>query len=146
MSRPRRPLPYLPRWLARVLLSSALLLATVALLPSTAFAATCGQPTHVWIATPAGSLANGNTVTLHVGTATYQTGVVSPGTSITFNGANFANSVTTTTADGNCVVHHQDNVMYIGYPTGTWPIYATYIPWETGFQQTNLVGYINVIP
>ncbi|HYS39035.1 MAG TPA: hypothetical protein VEO01_25750 [Pseudonocardiaceae bacterium] len=115
------------------------------MLPSPAFAATCGQPTHVWIATPAGSLANGNTVTLPVGTATYQTGVVSPGTSITFNGANFANSVTTTTADGNCVVHHQDNIMYIGYPTGTWPIYATYILWETGIRQTTLVGYINVV-
>jgi hypothetical protein len=145
---PRRPLLRLPWRRTRALLSAGLLLSAVGVLtvlPSPAFAATCGQPTHVWIATPAGSLANGNTVTLPVGTTTYQTGVVSPNTPITFTGANTNMRVTTTNADGNCVVHHQDNVMFIGNPTGTWPIYATYTPWETGIQQTTLVGFINVV-
>src|SRR4051794_18176900 len=122
----------------------ALLTAAVALIaaPSTAYAALCGQNTHIWWATPGGSLADGSTTYVPAGSTSYATGVVSPGWPITFYAPpGFFRSVsgggvsadgstfTTTPSDGNCVVHHDQNI--INTPDrGTFFIYADYADWN----------------
>jgi hypothetical protein len=138
----------LSRRAGRAAIGAALLAAALSVAPATASAApdaACAQPTHVWLATPAGSLGDGNTLTLPIGTETYETGVVLAGSNITFTGTNGINQIPTTTAGANCVVSHQNNILTIGAPTGTYPIFATYTPWETGIPRRTLVGYINVV-
>ena len=155
-------MPRLQRWrsLRLVLVLGAGLLAVPAsILASTpAQAATCGQPAHVWWATPGGSLANGNTVNVANGTTVYLTGVVTPNTHIlwhaspgTFSGpllptvpgvSSNGDTYYGTNADGNCVVHHQDNPLVVF--TGTYTIYAQYLDPVNGFQANVLVGTITV--
>ncbi len=62
--------------------SALVLMALVVVTPGSAQAATCGQPTHVWWATPGGSLGGGDTVTLAPGAPAWATGVVAPNTTI----------------------------------------------------------------
>lgn len=127
------------------LLAASLLLAGAftGVSPKPAAAALCGQPTHIWWATPGGSLTNGDTVYVPAGSANYTTGVVSPGWPITWyappgffhdvNGGGGVSadgsSFTTTPSDSNCVVHHQDNVVFTP-DRGTYFIYADYADWE----------------
>jgi hypothetical protein len=137
------------RWILAVAASAALVIPVAAVLPSaSALASSCAQPTHVWIATPAGSLANGNEVALAPLTSVYPVGVVQPGTSIYFfTPSQSALGYRTGNAGGNCVVNQpsQSNAPVIGFvPAGTYPVDATYTPWESGTQVTTLVGYIVV--
>lgn len=144
-------------WLARVagrsrravfgvLAAAALVVPTGVVAATPAAAVTCGQPSTAFWATPGGTLANGSTVTVAVGQVAFMTGIVPPGTGVTYSGANLASTVTTTAADGNCVVHHQDNPVIIGNPRGTWPIFASYTRWEDGVRVTSrLVGFVHVV-
>ena len=129
--------------------SSALALMAVAVVsPGIAQAATCGQSTHVWWATPGGSLGNGNTVTVSPGSPAWATGVVAPNTTIyywTTDGYFFVNgqtetAFTTTASDGSCVVHHQDNQIFIPAQSGPIDVYASYEQWETGTWVQTYVG------
>jgi hypothetical protein len=131
---------------------SALMVPAVVLTSSgTAFAATCGQPAHVWWATPGGSLGGGNTITLAPGSPAWATGVVAPGTQIfyfTTDGFFFVNgqnetAFSTTAADGNCVVHHDLNQIFIPPQAGPIDVYASYDDWQTGWTET-FVGEINI--
>ena len=126
-----------------LMLLAAVLAATglVATTPGAAQAALCGQPSHVWWATPGGSLGGGNTIYVPAGSTSYATGIVSPGWPITFHAppgffvsvsgggvSPDGSSFTTTPADGNCVVHHDQNI--INTPQrGTFYIYADYADW-----------------
>ncbi len=118
--------------------------------PQSALAATCGQSTHVWFATPGGSLGGGNTVTLSPGSPAWATGVVAPNTNIfywTTDGFFFVNgqnetAFTTTSSDGNCVVHHENNEIFIPAQSGPIDVYASYEQWETGTWVTSYVGEI----
>jgi len=138
------------RWALALVASSSLVIPATAVLPSaSALAATsCKQPTHVWIATPAGTLANGNTLALAPDTLVYPVGVVQPGTTIYFyTPSQAALGYRTNAAGSNCVVNQPQsgNAPAIGdVPAGTYPVDATYIPWETGNQVTTLVGYVYV--
>lgn len=128
------------------------LMAVVVASPGTAHAATCGQPTHVWWATPGGSLGSGDTVTLGPGSPAWATGIVAPNTTIfywTTDGYFFVNgqnetAFTTTASDGNCVVHHENNQIYIPAQSGPIDVYASYEQWETGTWVQTYVGQIVV--
>lgn len=118
--------------------------------PASALAATCGQSTHVWMATSGGSLGNGDTVTLGPGSPLWATGVVAPNTTIfywTTDGYFFVNgqnetAFTTTASDGNCVVHHENNQVFIPAQSGPIDVYASYEQWETGTWVQTYVGEI----
>jgi hypothetical protein len=135
-----------------MLLAAALLAPVLmAVTPAAAFAANCGQATHVWWATPNGSLANGSTVNLPNGTVAFMTGVVTPNTAIIYDtpdglfdiNGSLTHSIGTTGADGNCVVHHQDNPITVR-GSGRVSVFATYGRWEDGTQVRTFVGFVNV--
>ncbi len=138
-----------------MLLASGILLssAMVGLPSAPAFASTCQQPSHVWVATPAGTLANGNTLTLSTGTQVYPVGVVQPGSYIFFTSYQ-GNApydvdvyINPNAANGNCVVNQPSpgNAPLIGSGPGFWSVTANYVSWETGQQTNVLVGYVNIV-
>jgi hypothetical protein len=126
--------------------------AAAALPSASAFAATCKQPSTAWIATPAGSLGGGNTLTLSPGTKVYPVGIALPGTTITFQAFNTATDThdapyTTVKANGNCVVNQpsQANAPIIGSGPGSWEVDAIYRPWEQDVDTRKIVvGFIDI--
>ena len=145
----------LRRWVLVLAASSTLFVPAVAVLPAaSASAATCGQSANAWWVTPSGSIGNGGTLTVPGGSPAWMTGIVKPGTQIyyfttsgfLFAGGQLTTNVLTTSADGNCVVHHQDNQIYIP-PQGGIPVvlYATYQDGNSGNWVTAYIGQINVL-
>lgn len=151
----------LRRWALRAL-AGALTIPGLAVLPCTSASAstTCkplsqgGQATHVWV----GSFSNGGTIasdspggTIHVpsGGTLYLTGVVLNGTSITFHFGDvngLTQPFTTSNADGNCVVHHDDSQNEIPFTgIGQFQVTADYTIWESG-QRVNgvFLGTIDI--
>jgi hypothetical protein len=138
-----------------VIASGAMLVSAMVALPSaSALAATCNQSSHVWVATPAGTLANGNTLTLSTGTKVYPVGVVQPGSYIFFTSYE-GNApydvdvyINPNAANGNCVVNQpsSSDAPLIGSGPGFWSVTANYVSWETGQTTTKLVGYVNIVP
>ncbi len=80
----------------------------------------------------------------------WATGVVAPNTTIfywTTDGYFFVNgqnetAFTTTASDGNCVVHHENNQVFIPAQSGPIDVYASYEQWETGTWVQTYVGEI----
>ena len=147
------------RRLALVLvLGSAAAVPAVALTPGAAFASTCNQHTHVWIATNFGSFANGNTIVTGPNPQLWPVGVVEPGTQIQFSinttfgtGLHFFDPTNgsvssiykTSLSQSNCVVDQPDDSAapsVVG--AGAGDIYAFYYQWENGQPVTTLVGHI----
>lgn len=145
----------LRRWFLALAATSTLIVPAVAVLPAAgAAAASCGQPAKAWWVTPGGSIGGGGTLTVPAGTPAWMTGIAMPGTSIyyfTTSGFLYAygqltTNVVTTAADGNCVVHHGDNQIYIPPQSGLPVVlYATYQNWDGGGWVTTYVGQINVL-
>jgi hypothetical protein len=137
---------------ARTVAASVLLAAaSVAATATPASADPCNQPTHVWIATPSGSLANGNTVLVGHSWSVWVTGVVSSGTSITWQFIQigdppiFDPPLNTQAANGNCVVNQQQvSVASIGPVNSRITVEATYTDWETHQLGQHFVGYLEI--
>jgi hypothetical protein len=122
---------------------------TVAVAAPAAAAETCGQASHVWLATPGGSLGDGGTVTVSVGNNVYATGVAQRDSRVTLHMRFPDGSVTglpaTTPADGNCVVHHETNTTTMPFHPTSIRVTADYTPWETGVVTSVFLGTITVV-
>ena len=146
----------LRRWVVALTAASSLIVPALTVLPAaSASAARCEQGGGLpWWVTPSGWVLGGNTVTVPAGSPAWMTGVVMPGTDIFYfttsgflsAGNQLTTTVHTTKADGNCVVHHDQNQVFIPPQSGIPVIlYATFQNGNTGAWETQFVGQINVL-
>jgi hypothetical protein len=138
------------RHVARMAVAGVLLAtAAVAVTARPASADPCNQSSHVWVATPSGSLANGNTVVVGHSWSVWVTGVVSSGTGIAWQFIQigdppiFNQPYNTRSANGNCVVNQEQvSVASIGPVGSRINVEATYTDWETHQLGQHFVGYL----
>jgi hypothetical protein len=122
---------------------------------SPAFAATCSQPSHAWL--PIGlsgqALSEGGGVqTTDTSVNLYPTGVVQPGTLMTFTfrarkDFKVIRQQVTGAADSSCIVHHQGEEFSAGrLGTRALTVDVTYTRWEDNSTVTLRLGELDVNP
>ncbi|MBV9445859.1 MAG: hypothetical protein JO345_08190 [Streptosporangiaceae bacterium] len=146
------------RWLSLLAAGAITASGTVALAPGSAMALTCNQPTAAWMATPDGTLANGDTVPEPPsGMRVWPVGITVPGDRITFTvvpvigptpgfidphtGAT-SWTYTTVQANGNCVVNQPSDSDAPILLVNAAYITATITDWRTGQVWTIVVGHV----
>jgi hypothetical protein len=111
----------------------------------------CGQATHVWAATPGGSLGSGSTVNIPAGSSIYLTGVVFPGSAVTYHfhySSGLEQVRDTTNSDTRCVVHHEENQYVTASDHEQIVVTADYYPWEVASRPavfSEFIGTINLV-
>ncbi len=146
------------RWLTLLAAGAIAASSAIALTPGSAMAVSCNQPTAAWMATPDGTLANGDTVPEPPGgMQVWPVGITVPGDTITFTvvpvigpTTGFINpntgatsfTYTTVSANGNCVVNQPSNNNAPILLVNSAYITATVTDWKTGQVWTVNVGHV----
>jgi len=111
---------------------------------SSAFAATCAQPTHAWIVSPGGQVPSGATVS-GSDQLTFAA-VLSPGFGVIFQYYTTSNAFIYNNFEGyagsNCVLNQRSHqASFIPY-VGTMRVYAYYHAWETDSDVFTFLGFL----